>query len=90
LQLLFAENKTQGQKTQLTHASLNASKLRTKIEMLTRTKYFSYVLVNDWFPRRLPLLRFPSLSFVVFSFFFFSLRFSLIFLLSFCCPLLCY
>jgi hypothetical protein len=35
--------------------------------MLKRTKYFSYVLVNDWFPRRLPLLRFPSLSFAVFS-----------------------
>jgi len=76
LQLLFAENKTQGQKTQLTRASLNAGKWRTKIEMLTRMKYFSYVLVNDWFPRRLPLLRFPSLSFAVFFFFFFSPFFS--------------
>jgi hypothetical protein len=85
LQLLFAENKTQGRKTQLTRASLAAGKWQTKIEMLKRTKYFSYVLVNDWFPRRLPLLRFPSLSFVVsFSVFllFFCPLFS-IFLLSF-------
>ena len=67
LQLLFAENKTQGRKTQLTRASLAAGKWQTKIEMLKQTKYFSYVLVNDWFPRHLPLLCLPSLSFVVFS-----------------------
>jgi hypothetical protein len=54
-----------------------------KIEMLKWTEYFSYALVNDWFPRRLPLLHFPSLSFVVFSalfslfFSFFMLFFSL-------------
>ena len=87
LQLLFAENKTQGRKTQLTRASLAAGKWQMKIEMLKRTKYFSYVLVNDWFPRRLPLLRFPSLSFAVSFSALFSLFFSYFsapFLLFFC------
>jgi hypothetical protein len=51
--------------------------------MLKRTKYFSYVLVNDWFPRRLPLLRFPSLSFAVFFSALFSLFFSYFSALSF-------
>jgi hypothetical protein len=60
--------------------------------MLKRTKYFSYVLVNDWFPRRLPLLRFPSLSFAVFSLSspLFSALFAAIFFLffvSFLCSL---
>jgi len=54
-----------------------------KIEMLKRTKYFSYVLVNDWFPRRLPLLRFPSLSFAVSFSALFSLFFSYFSALSF-------
>jgi len=83
LQLLFAENKTQGRKTQLTRASLAAGKWQTKIEMLKWTKYFSYVLVNDWFPHRLPLLRFPSLSFAVSFSALFSLFFSYFSALSF-------
>jgi hypothetical protein len=51
--------------------------------MLKWTKYFSYVLVNDWFPRRLPLLRFPSLSFAVSFSALFSLFFSYFSALSF-------
>jgi hypothetical protein len=60
--------------------------------MLKRTKYFSYVLVNDWFPRRLPLLRFPSLSFAVSFSALFSMFFSYFSALSFLffCSLFCF